>query len=281
MRENKGGASTQDPLLSLARSTPLLTSEEEAELATKAARGDRASLDRMLTAHFRLVLAIAREYRSYGLSQDELVSEGLLGLVEAARRFDPERGVRLAPYAAWWIRTYVRSYTLSNRRIVRMPTSRNGRVVLAKLRKAQRALAQEHAQRPDAEAVAKLLGVTIRDVEEVESALSGRDLSCDPGPNERAFDLPCSGPTPENIVADAQESWLAREALRGAMGGLSKREQDVLQRRYFEGEPETLASLGRELGVSRERVRQIEHGACATLRAALQAKLGGELQASA
>ena len=153
-----------EALLQAAKKAPMLTAEEELRLAKEASAGSGAGFERLLKSHLRLVLTIAHEFSAYGLPLDDLVSEGLLGLVEAARRYDPERGVRLAAYAAWWIRAYMRRYTIFNRRIVRTPSSRHGRKLLANLRRIQREVAQTTGERPDAETVAKLLGVGVRDV---------------------------------------------------------------------------------------------------------------------
>ena len=122
-----------EALMAAARRAPLLTMEEETQLARRAAAGCERSFEKLLRCHLRLVLTLARDFRAYGLPLQDLVSEGLLGLVEAARRFDPDRGVRLAAYAAWWIRAFIRRYTIFNRRIVRTPSTRHGRRLLASL----------------------------------------------------------------------------------------------------------------------------------------------------
>jgi len=260
-----------ETLMATARKAPMLTAEEESDLAQRAAAGDDTSFERLLKAHLRLVLTIAHDFGSYGLPADELVSEGLLGLVEAARRFEPARGVRLAAYAAWWIRAYMRRYTIFNRRIVRTPSSRHGRRLLANLRKTQRALTQANGERPDAEAVAKALGVGVRDVEEMEAALSGRDVSCGPDADGRAFELPSNQPSPEHIVADDEERKTSLQAMRAAMDGLSERERHILEHRYLNEESSSLASIGRGMGLSRERVRQLEHQAQTKIRHSLLA----------
>ena len=258
-----------DALLRAARSAPILSADEELRLARQARAGSGASFERLLKAHLRLVLTVARDFGSYGLPLDELVSEGLLGLVEAARRFDPERGVRLAAYAAWWIRAYIRRYTIFNRRIVRTPSSRHGRKLLANLRRTQRDLAQTSGERPDASTVAEVLGVGVRDVEEMESALSGRDLPCGFDPDGHGFEIASQAPSPETLVADAEDRERSRGALRDAMRGLPERERCILEQRYLNEETGSLASIGRSLGLSRERVRQLEHEAQVKVRHAI------------
>ncbi|MDH5673829.1 MAG: sigma-70 family RNA polymerase sigma factor [Myxococcales bacterium] len=260
-------------MLEAAKSAPMLSAQEELELAQRAAQGCERSFEKLLKSHLRLVLTIAHEFSSYGLRLDELVSEGLLGLVEAARRFEPERGVRLAAYAAWWIRAYMRRYTIFNRRIVRTPSSRHGRKLLANMRRTQRELAQKSGEQPDAQAVAEALGVGVRDVEEMEAALSGRDVPCGYDPEGRSTELVAEAPSPEDVVAVAEERSQAEQALRGAMSVLSDRERHIVEERYLSGESCSLATIGRGMGLSRERVRQLEHQAQAKIRHAIVAQV--------
>jgi RNA polymerase sigma-32 factor len=249
----------------------MLSSTDELRLAKQASAGSDASFERLLRSHLRLVLTIAHEFSAYGLPLEDLAGEGMLGLVEAARRFDPDRGVRLAAYAAWWIRAYMRRYTIFNRRIVRAPSSRHGRKLLANLRRTQRELAQASGERPDADAVATALGVGVRDVEEMEAALSGRDIPCGSDAEGRALDLPEDGPSPEAMVADNEERERSVEVVRDALHRLSNRERHIVQERYFGADSTSLASIGRGMGLSRERVRQLEHQAQAKLRDAIAA----------
>jgi RNA polymerase sigma-32 factor len=259
-----------DKLLAAARQAPMLSAQEEVRLAREAAAGSDRALEQLLRSHLRLVLTLAHEFRSYGVRVDELVGEGLLGLVEAARRFDPERGVRLAAYAAWWIRAYMRRYTIFNRRIVRTPSSRHGRKLLANLRRTQRELAQRDGAAPDAQTVASYLGVTVRDVEEMEGALSGRDVPTDFDPEGYSVELSSTEPSPETIVAEAEDRRTSLRAVKGAMARLSTRERQILQQRYLCEQPQSLASIGRSMGLSRERVRQLEHQAQSKMREALR-----------
>lgn len=252
-------------LLKAARHAPLVGAEEEVRLARLAQHGSKPAFEALVRAHLRLVLSMAHEFASYSLPLDELVSEGLLGLVEATRRYDAERGVRLAAYATWWIRAYMRRFTIANRRIVRTPSSRHGRKLLANLRKTQRALQQETGEAPDRETVAAVLGVGVRDVDEMEAALSGRDVPC--GPEEPGADTE----SPEALVAAAEEQQSSGQALHGALALLNSRERRIVEERYLTETSASLASLGRELGLSRERVRQIEHRAQDKMRDAMLA----------
>lgn len=252
-----------------AKRAPMLEAEEEHQLALAARDGSDAAFERLLASHLRLVLTIARDFRAYGLPVEELVAEGLLGLVEAARRFDPERGVRLAAYAAWWIRAYMRRHTIANRRIVKAPSSRHGRKLLANMRRTQRELAQATGEQPDAQAVSEALGVGVRDVEEMEAALSGRDVPCGLDAEGRGLEVPAEEPTPEAIVAEAEEREHYAKALRMGLNALSARERHILEQRYLVEEKTSLASIGRGMGLSRERVRQLEHQAQAKMRQAV------------
>jgi RNA polymerase sigma-32 factor len=254
-------------LLKAARHAPLVGAEEEVRLARLAQLGSKPAFEALVRAHLRLVLSMAHEFASYSLPLDELVSEGLLGLVEATRRYDAERGVRLAAYATWWIRAYMRRFTIANRRIVRTPSSRHGRKLLANLRKTQRALQQETGEAPDRETVANVLGVGVRDVDEMEAALSGRDVPC--GPEEPGIDADIE--SPEALVAAAEEQHASGAALHGALSLLNQRERRIVEERYLTESSASLASLGRELGLSRERVRQIEHRAQDKMRDAMLA----------
>ena len=261
-------------LLQTAHREPLLSADEEIRLSKLAKAGDEAAFDRLIAAHFRLVLAIAHELRSYGLPLDELVAEGMLGLVEAARRFDDERGVRLAVYAAWWIRAYMRRYTLSNRRIVRPPSTRHGRKLLANLRKTQRHLEIVNGEQPNSAAVAEVLGVSQAEVEEMECALSGRDLPCGPIDGEAyCYEPVDQHPTPEALVADAELQSTKQKALAEAMAQLGGRERRIMQLRFMGGEITSLASIGRDMGLSRERVRQLAQQAESKLRESILAKV--------
>jgi RNA polymerase sigma-32 factor len=244
----------------------MLTAAHESDLAARAARGDDHAFERLLKSHLRLVISIAREFASYGLPTEELVSEGMLGLVEAARRFEPERGVRLSAYAAWWIRAYVRRYTIHNRRIVRTPSSRHGRRLLSNLRKTQRALTQRNGEHPGAEDVAAALGVGVSDVEEMEAALSGRDVPCGHDAEGRTLEIRCAEPSPEVIVAENEERTASIAAMHAALSSLPTRERDILRDRYLREEGRSLASIGRDIGLSRERVRQLESRAQARMR---------------
>jgi RNA polymerase sigma-32 factor len=258
-----------ETLIRASKNSSILRPKDEAQLARSAQEGSAEAFEALLRAHLRLVLTIAHEFGTYGLPVDDLVSEGLLGLVQAARRFDPERNVRLAAYAAWWIRAYMRRYTIANRRIVRMPSSRHGRKLLANLRRTQRELTQQRGEPPDAETVAKTLGVPLRDLHEMEGALSGRDIACGSDFDNRSLDLRSEWPSPETQVADSEQRDRSAALLQRALRCLSSRERQIVEQRCLSEPPPSLAAIGRDLGLSRERVRQIERRAHTKLRQAL------------
>jgi len=238
-----------------------LTLEDERELSLRAAEGCSRSFDRLVNAHLLLVVSIAREHGRFGLPLEDLIGEGMLGLVEAARRYEPGRGVRLAAYADWWIRGYVRRYTISNRRIVRPPSSRSARKLLSHLRRTQRDLARAGAVQTDE--VAEALGVRPRDVEEVESILSGRDLAID----DPSVSIASETLSPEAEVANEEAQRTSRATLQRAVNSLNQRQRFVLTKRYLTGDGLVpLASVARTLGISRERARQIEQAAREKLR---------------
>lgn len=267
-RSSRASSSGVDALLRTARRAPILTAAEELELSRRAHEHDADAFAQLLGSHLRLVLAIARDYRVYGLPFDELVSEGLLGLCEAARRFQPERGARLSAYAAFWIRAYMRRYTIGHRRIVRTPSSRHGRKLLSRLRKTQHELAHARGEAPSADEVAQALGVELRDVEEMEAALCGRDVPWGMDDGWEAAAL-AESQSPELLAAGREERDRSHDAVVRGLQVLSERERRILEQRYFVEDAQSFAAIGRSLGLSRERVRQLERRAQSKMRAAI------------
>lgn len=261
-------APTSSRLQHRAHVAPLLDADDERTLLKRAKRGDHAALGRLAEAHLRLVASIAREYTRHVDSLDDLMSEGYVGLLVAAQRFDATKGARFATYASWWIRAYVRNYTLRNRRLVGMPSTRGARRVLAKLRDTEQRLANETGATPRLDDVAKALGVDVDEVARVDRALSGRDVSLD------AEEVPtgafvCAAPSPEEATAEQEESAHRERHVRVALRALDERERTIVEQHLLADEPKTLARIGHDLGLSSERVRQIEARACTKLRSAL------------
>jgi RNA polymerase sigma-32 factor len=251
-----------------ARSEGMLACDEEGRLARLARQGDQRAFDRLVRAHIPLVFAMAHEYRSYGLPADDVVSEGLLGLVKAVRDFDPEHGARLATYAAWWIRARIRHYTLTNRRIVRGPATRNARKVFAHLRSTERRL-QQQVGNPDAELVASALGVRAQDVEDVRAILGGRDAVYATDVEGGRAQIAAKTPSPEATLIEQDDQRRLAKLLRDALSSLDTRSRDVLERRHLREHVSSLADIGDDLGVSCERVRQIEARAQKSVREAI------------
>lgn len=238
----------------------LIDVEEEQRLARQAQAGDAAAFDRLVRSHLRLVYSIASEYQRFGASLDDLVSEGALGLVIAARRFDPDRGTRLATYAALWIRAHLRRYSLSTRRMVGPPSTRNGRFIMAKLARTERELTTVLGEMPEPDAVAAHLGVSRGELDQVHVALRTRDAFL----GERSkrggtvLELPSDEPSPEAVFERLEEQREARALLDEGFEQLGTREREIVRTRLLELDPPSLSTLAVKLGVSRERVRQIE-----------------------
>jgi RNA polymerase sigma-32 factor len=266
-------------LVAAAKSAPFLGRDEEHTLAVrwKVNRDERA-LHQLTEAHMRLVIALAVRFRHYGLPIADLIQEGHVGLLEAAARFDPEREVRFSTYATWWIRAGIQDYILRNWSIVRGGTSSAQKALFFNLRRLRAKLANSGGGSSVVfDTIAQTLGVSRRDVEFMDSRMSAPDLSLNApvsdanasAPSQRLDFLQDDGPLPDEIVAgsidtDRRAGWLA-----DALGSLSQRELDILRERRLVENAATLESLGDKLGISKERVRQIENRALEKLRRAL------------
>jgi RNA polymerase sigma-32 factor len=222
----------------------------------------------LLEAHMPLVQSVVRRYRYDGLSRDDLVSEGQLGLLEAARRFNPERETRFSAYAVWWVRAMVRSYALRNRRIVPPPSTRAARRLLGELPAARRRLTQRWGREVLAREVAAELNVAPEEVLSLQAAMQGRDV---PVAHDGGLaDLATDDASPEQRVAEAEAQDLLKQRIDRALSTLPVREQEIVRRRLLGEGAVTLQALGTVFGLSRERVRQLEVHACAELRRALE-----------
>jgi RNA polymerase sigma-32 factor len=253
----------------LARGKAMLDGERERELLRRAKNADQIATRELVESHMRLVVQVASRYARDGLSAHDLVSEGVLGLMEAVRRFDLEHESRFVSYAAWWVRACIRRHALANRRIVGMPDTRGARVARAKLRGTERALFQELGRKPSRSELAATLGIAEMDVELVDAALSGRDVPIMHDGSAASFEPSDERDGPEQAVAKAQtQAWRARE-IEGALAGLNPRERAIVCKHLVAAEGQSLAELGRTLGMSRQRAGQILAGACEKLRAEL------------
>jgi len=258
------------PLSRAARSAPLLDPNRERTLAMAAKAGDVQARDRLIVAHLRLVIAAAQPYVGGGVSLEDLVSEGCLGLMEAAKRFDPERGNRFSTYAVWWVRAHLRRYALANRRIVPTPSTRAARKVLGSLQRARKEISQNSGQPASREELAERIGVKVSDLALVEQALGGRDVVLGPTEDGTSRELPTPQDSPEELTAEAEFCEQRSAWVESAMHCLTARERVIIERRLLSDERCSLASLGEHFGVSRERVRQIQERARAKLRTALR-----------
>ncbi len=260
---NEGGLSRY---LDEIRKFPMLEPAEEFTLA-KSWRdaGDREAAHRLVTSHLRLVAKIAMGYRGYGLPIAEVVSEGNVGLMQAVKRFDPDKGFRLATYAMWWIKAAIQEYILRSWSLVKMGTTANQKKLFFNLRKAKGRISalEEGDLRPDqVSQIATRLGVPEQDVVDMNRRLSG-DTSLnaplrEEGEGEWQDWLVDNSPSQETVLVREQEGQNRLTALRDALGVLNPRERRIFEARRLAEDPITLEDLSGEFGVSRERVRQIE-----------------------
>jgi RNA polymerase sigma-32 factor len=268
-----------DMLMAEAARYPLLAQEEENELVARwRDHGERSALDKLLGSHLRLVIKLARGLRGYGVPIEDLIAEGNVGLMQAAQRYDPERQVRFATYAAWWIRASMHELVLKSGSIVRTVRTGDQKKLFFNLRrmKAKRAQLGETGELSAAAVteIAQALGVSEHDVREMDQRLGIGDVSLDApltseGEDSRMdFLTDDQAPTPEALIADEDERDKRRLLLDAAMAGLNDRERHILRERRLSEEPRTLEELSQVYGVSRERIRQIEARALEKLAAA-------------
>ena len=252
---------------------PVLSREDEHELATRYRRDDDLDAARQLVlSHLRFVVHIARGYHGYGLPLGDLVQEGNVGLMKAVKRFDPAVGVRLVSFAVHWIRAEIHEYVLRNWRLVKIATTKAQRKLFFNLRKYKRSLGWLSAE--ETQAVARDLGVSPAEVTEMERRLASRDLSYDPAPDadeeEESYSpsayLPAPDADPAVAVERAEWDDDVTDKVAHAMSQLDARSQAVLRARWTGESKATLHELAEEYGVSAERIRQIEANAIKKLR---------------
>ena len=269
-----------------AMDAPYLSREDEKKLASRwFKRKDQAAMHQLAQAHMRLVIAMAVRFRHYGLPIADLVQEGHIGLLEAVARFEPERDVRFSTYATWWIRASMQDYILRNWSIVRGGTSSAQKSLFFNLRRLRAKISRKG---PDADVsetlaeVAQAIGVPVRDVEAMNARLSAPDSSLnapvgdgeDGAATERGNFLVDDRPLPDEIVESHIDGERRARWLRNALKSLNARELRIVRARRLQEESETLESLGRELGISKERVRQIEARALEKLRELMRRRHG-------
>jgi RNA polymerase sigma-32 factor len=288
--KSSGSLARRDPLavyMSETRRYPLLTPDEEHALAVRLVEhGDNAAARRLIESNLRLVVKIAYEYRRAHRNLLDLVQEGNIGLMQAVRKFDPYRGVKLSSYAAFWIRAYILKFILNNWRLVKIGTTQAQRKLFFNLRKEREKLEQLGFQ-PTAALLAEKLDVTEQEVVEMERRLAAPEASLDApigndddGARSRLDYLPGTD-RPDHSVARSEFSQLLRGKLDTFASSLEGREQAIFRERWLTEDPLTLQELGDRYGVSRERARQLEKRLLGRLRKYLEAELGSAVDIGA
>ncbi len=275
----KSDQHAEQSLVRAAVNAPYLEREEEHELAVRWAEAkDQQALHKLASAHMRLVISVAAKFRKYGLSMGDLVQEGHVGLLEAAARFDPHRGVRFSTYATWWIRASIQDFILRNWSIVRGGTSSNQKSLFFNLRRLRARISRSGEPANSHELYKELsaaIGVSVADVATMDARLSGSDMSLnltlsdEENGAERMDFLADNAPLPDENVESVIDGERRTAGLAKAITVLNPRERRIIASRRLSEEGATLEELGDELGISKERVRQIENRALEKLREAL------------
>ena len=263
------------------RRFPMLQPEEEYMLAKRwREHGDRDAAQKLITSHLRLVAKISMGYRGYGLPIGEVISEGNVGLMQAVKRFEPEKGFRLATYAMWWIRASIQEYILRSWSLVKMGTTANQKKLFFNLRKAKSQISalEEGDLRPEhVKTIATKLGVSEQEVIDMNRRLGGDSSLNAPirqeGEGEWQDWLVDQSTSQEAVLVEQEESSNRHTALKQALGVLNERERRIFEARRLSDDPITLEELSGEFGISRERVRQIEVRAFEKVQAAVKAGL--------
>ena len=256
---------------------PLLEREEEVKLGNELRdKGDEKALEKLVSSHLRLVVKMAAGFKGYGLPVSDLIQEGTLGLMDAAKKFDPEKGVRFSTYARWWILASIQDYVMRNSSIVKIGTTPAQKSLFFNLRRL-RAKISNNLVGPmsdeDRLEIAKILGVPKASVERMEALLSGYDASLNStigsdesdGSELQEF-LEDDRPNPEENIAYQSHQTSRRNVIAKAMAALDERERQIIKHRFLEESKPTLEEIGHDFGVSKERIRQIESRALEKLK---------------
>ena len=268
-----------DSYIRAANAWPMLTAEEEKALAERLHyQGDLEAAKTLILSHLRFVVHVARNYSGYGLPQADLIQEGNIGLMKAVRRFNPEVGVRLVSFAVHWIKAEIHEYVLRNWRIVKVATTKAQRTLFFNLRKTKQRLGWFNQD--EVEMVARELGVSSKDVREMESRMAAQDMTFDPTPDDEgegrsmAPMLYLQDKSSDFANGIEEDNWEdhAADKLSDAMQGLDERSQHIIRARWLDDDNKTtLQELADQYGVSAERVRQLEKNAMKKLRLAIEA----------
>ncbi len=264
----------------------LLDAETELRLAYAwRDQRDEQALHRLITAYMRLAISMAAKFRRYGAPMNDLIQEASLGLMKAADKFDPDRGVRFSTYAVWWIKASIQDYVMRNWSMVRTGSTSSQKSLFFNMRRVQARLEREAKARGETldahqmrEMVAREVGVPLADVEMMEGRLAGSDFSLnatqssDEDGREWIDALEDDRTQAAEIVAESHDAAAMRGWLATALGALNEREQFIVRERKLRAEPRTLESLGQELRLSKERVRQLEAAAFAKMRRSIEAQ---------
>ncbi len=270
-----GPVGSLDAYVNAVNSVPVLSRDEEQELARRFRENDDLDAARRLViSQLRFVVHIARGYNGYGLPLNDLVQEGNIGLMKAVKRFDPSVGVRLVSFAVHWIRAEIHEYVLKNWRLVKIATTKAQRKLFFNLRKSKKYLGW--LSQAETEAIANDLGVSAREVSEMEKRLAGQDMAFDPAPSDDedkayapAHYLPGNMPDPATLAEADDWRDQASGQLHSALQNLDERSREILQARWLAEKKTTLQVLAKRYDVSAERIRQIEQRAIKALRTEL------------
>ena len=246
---------------------------------------DEEALHRLITAYMRLAISMASKFRRYGAPMNDLIQEAGLGLMKAADKFDPDRGVRFSTYAVWWIKASIQDYVMRNWSMVRTGSTSSQKSLFFNMRRVQARLEREAMARGETldghqlrEMIAMEVGVPLHDVEMMEGRLSGSDYSLnatqssDEDGREWIDALEDESSQAADMVAESHDAARLRDWLVHAMQSLNDRERFIVRERKLRDEPRTLESLGEELSLSKERVRQLEAAAFAKMRKSLESQ---------
>lgn len=271
-----------------AMNEPLLARDHEFDLARRwKEKGDQKALHELVQSYTRLVVAIAAKFKNYGLPMGDLIQEGNIGLMQAANKFESDRDVRFSTYATWWIRAQIQDYILRNWSIVRTGSTSAQKSLFFNMRRLRSKIDGAAAERGLTEhgrvEIAKTLGVRMQDVIEMEGRMMGGDQSLnmtisDDGEDDFQSQLADTRPNPEDVVIGMKDAQSRSKWLNDALKTLNERERDIIRERHLGYETVTLEDLGKKLGVSKERVRQLESRAMEKLRTSLTKNVGDVAQ---